>query len=718
MEVSRHVDLRPQRHHAEPSAQADLNHASSWEGSQRCSMGQSSAKLGKAIDLPPGIAAGQAYKFGAICSVGSKSVAAPRDAEKILVVDPSTSTASAIDLPPGIDAGKANKFRAICSVGGKAVAAPRNAEKILVVDPSTSTASAIDLPPGIDAGRVWKFLAICSVGGKAVAAPCDAEKILVVDPSTSTASAIDLPPGIDAGKANKFRAICSVGGKAVAAPCDAEKILVVDPSTSTASAIDLPPGIDAGKANKFRAICLVGGKAVAAPCDAEKILVVDPSTSTASAIDLPPGIDAGRVWKFLAICSVGSKAVAAPCDAEKTLVVNPCTSTASAIDLPPGIDAGRDGKFKSICSVGGKAVAAPCDAEKILVLHVEEAVDLSLHLHDSTVHQKEAFVDLVAAVLASWVYTDAVEPPHIEGVTFEVHQVIHPGANGTVAKLATVTAMLPTQKVLYVVFKGTSYMLDYLNWQLEHDNATTEDEDFFIHKGAASTVKQLQFMKEQHFLDRLVAARSQGVTKLIWAGHSLGGMYAQASFYSAWQMWNGNPTSPKGLDLHEKLKPFQLKCIAFGSPMVFGGCSQQAKDFRAFAKDRAVNYIHADDPCPRAWGALDLREFINQASKGVQQGVSDAYGSVAGCGASIFIPQAAESFMRSPDFGHIRELARKYDHFVPLKVLNSKPEFSRWKEFRLSPECLSDHDVKSYVRRLFDAWDHARPECYIHSQDP
>jgi len=389
---------------------------------------------------------------------------------------------------------------------------------------------------------------------------------------------------------------------------------------------------------------------------------------------------------------------------------------AKAIDLPPEIHG--DWTFVDICLVGGKAVAAPCHAEKIFVLDVPEAEAVDLLLHDSSAVHQEAFVDLVAAVLASWVYTDAVQPPHIEGVTFEVHEVIHPGASGTVAKLATVTAMLPTQKVLYVVFKGTCYMLDYLNWQLEHDNATTEDEDFFIHKGAAGTVKQLQFMKGQKFLDRLEAARSQGVRNLIWAGHSLGGMYAQASFYSAWQMSNGNPTSPKGLDLQEKLKLFQLKCVAFGSPMVFGGSSQQARDFRAFAKDRAVNYIHADDPCPRAWGALDLREFINQASKGVQQGVSDAYGSVAGYAASKFIPQAAESFMRSPDFGHIRELARKYDHFVPLKVLNSKQEFSRWTEFRLSPECLNDHDVQSYVRRLFDAWDHARPECYIHQQDP
>ena len=55
-------------------------------------MGQSSPKLAKAIDLPPGIPGD--WKFKAICSVGGKAVAAPCHVEKILMVDPSTSTAS------------------------------------------------------------------------------------------------------------------------------------------------------------------------------------------------------------------------------------------------------------------------------------------------------------------------------------------------------------------------------------------------------------------------------------------------------------------------------------------------------------------------------------------------------------------------------------------------------------------------------------------------
>ena len=662
-----------------------------------------------AIDLPPEIGAGKGLKFGAICSVGGKAVAAPWNAQKVLVVDPSTWTASAIDLPPEIGARKKmGAFEAICSVSGKAVAAPRNAQKILVVDPSTSEAPAIaiDLPAVIDAEKRDKFHAICSVGGKAVAAPYAAEKILVVDPSTSEAPAIaiDLPPGIDAGKKDKFLAICSVGGKAVAAPWNAEKILVVDPSTSEAPAIaiDLPSEICAGKTYNFLAICSLAGKAVAAPCDADMFLVVDPSTSKAFTIPLPPGIDAGKRDKFHAICSVGGKAVAVPYAAEKILVVDPSTWTASAIDLPPEIGAGKGLNFGAICSVGGKAVAAPWNAQKVLALELDVPETVDLSLHNSTVHQKEDFVDLVAAVLASWVYTDAVEPPHIEGVTFEVHHVIQPCDGGTVAKLATVTAMLPTQKVLYVVFKGTSYMLDYLNWQLEHDNATTEDEDFFVHRGAAGTVKQLQFMKRQELLERLKAAKSQGVTKLIWTGHSLGGMYAQASFYLAWQMWRSSPPSQKGLDLQEKLQLFKWKCVAFGSPMVFGGGSQQARDFQAFAKDRAVNYIHADDPCPRAWGALDLRKFIQEASKGAPR-LMHGYGSVVGYTASKFIPQAAEAFMSRPDFGHIQDLARKYDHFLPLKVLNPKEESPRWKEFQLRPESVSDHDVNCYVRRLFDA---------------
>ena len=103
------------------------------------------------------------------------------------------SFVTAIDLPSGISRPQGLKFASICGVNGKAVAAPRNAEKILVVDPATGQASSIDLPSGIDPQQTCKFGSICAVNGKAVAAPWYAGKILVVDPATGQASSIDLP---------------------------------------------------------------------------------------------------------------------------------------------------------------------------------------------------------------------------------------------------------------------------------------------------------------------------------------------------------------------------------------------------------------------------------------------------------------------------------------------------------------------------------------------
>ena len=676
-----------------------------------------------AIHLPAEFYAGRYPKFSSICAVGAKAVAAPYCSDKILVVDPATLTASAIDLPTGFYAGLQwifyPKCSSICAVGAKAVAAPAYSEKILVVDPATLTASAIDLPAGFDAGCPRKFSSICAAGGKAVAAPYCSEKILVVDPATLTASAIHLPAEFYAGRYPKFSSICAVGAKAVAAPYCSDKILVVDPATLTASAIHLPAEFYAGGPRKFSSICAVGAKAVVAPAYSKKILVVDPATLTASAIDLPAGFDAGCPWKFSSICAVGAKAVAAPEEFEKILVVDPATSTASAIDLPAGFDAGCPRIcFLSICAVGAKAVAAPCNSEKILVVDLGTAeTDFALSLDGSDVFHRNEFADLVGAVLSSWIYTDELEPPHVEGVTFEVHRIIQPGTDGTAAKIAAVTATLPepTGKVLYMVFKGTSYILDYLNWQLEHDNSTTHDRSFFAHKGAAGTAAQMQFMKKQQFMDRLQSAIDQGVRKLFWTGHSLGGMYAQASLFLAWQMLNSRFSSPD-LDVRSKLQTFQMKCVTFGSPMVFGGTSEQAMNFRAFAKESAVNYIHGHDPCPRAWGALNLREFIKQATEGVKKGVTDSRGSIKGYIASQVISELAERFM-SAGFEQIEDLARRYDHFVPLKVLSTKRQFCRWKEFSLTPECLQDHDVDLYVKRLFDSWGPSRPVCYIHHQD-
>ncbi|OLP97879.1 hypothetical protein AK812_SmicGene19741 [Symbiodinium microadriaticum] len=669
-----------------------------------------------AIGLPAGIDASREWKYRSVCNVNGKAVAVPHNAEKILAVDPVSGQASAIDLPAGIDASSGGKYLSVCNVNGKAVAVPANAEKILVVDPATGQASAIDLPAGLNASWGRTYASVCSVNGKAVAVPCGAEKILVVDPATGQASAIDLPAGIDASGVDKFWSVCNVNGKVVAVPYNAEKILVMDPTIGQASAIDLPAGIDESTMRKFASVCSVDGKAVAVPDDAEKVLVVDPVSGQASAIDLPAGIDASREWKYQSVCNVNRKAVAVPRNAEKILVVDPATGQASAIDLPASIDASEWGKFLSVCNVNGKAVAVPCHAEQILVVKLSptQAQTLRLGLHQSTVQETPVFTELVAALLSYWVYTDEPESPRLEHASMQVHRVIQPGEFGSAVKIATVTADLPTGKVMYVVFKGTSYILDFLNWNLELNHAMTQDADFFVHGGAASTLQAASFWLEQILLDRLEKASENGVRTVVFTGHSLGGMYASLLLYAFWKKMDG--TSQASQDVLSVLSGFDLRCVTFGSPMVFGGFSKQAQDFNLFAQGRAVNYINENDPCPRAWGAINLRHFVEVAARSVQNELVDELGSVKGFVASQVVAAAAQQVLSRPDFQLLEDFATRYRHFAELKVLSSRGQVRRWKKFRLTPTCLQDHSMLAYVNRLFDAFDDSRPECHVHSQ--
>ncbi|CAE7800573.1 unnamed protein product [Symbiodinium sp. CCMP2592] len=669
-----------------------------------------------AIDLPEGIEAGRAGKFRAVCNVNGKAVAPPYDAEKILVVDAATGQASAIDLPAGIDASRKGKFVAVFSIDGKAVAVPYDAEKILVVDPATGQASAIDLPTGIDVSKPGKFVSVFNMSGKAVAAPYDAEKILVVDPATGQASAIDLPTGIDPSRTGKFVSVFNMNVKAVMMPHHAEKILVVDPATGHASAIDLPAGIDASRQGKYLSVCNVNGKAVAVPANAEKILVVDPATGPALAIDLPEGIDASRVDKFWSVCTVSGMAVAVPVGAATILVVDPATGQASAIDLPAGIDASREYKYVSVCNVNGKAVAVPFSAEKALVVELppSKASQLNLSLQQSTVQQTPVFAELVAAALSYWVYTDEPEPPQLDHASMQVHRVIQPGEFGSSVKIARVTADLPTGKVMYVVFKGTSYILDFLNWNLELNHAMTQDPDFFVHGGAAGTLHAASFWLEQGLLKHLEEASGNGVGRVILAGHSLGGMYAEGLLYLLWKKMDS--TSQTSQDVMSFLSDLEVRCVTFGSPMVFGGGSQQAQEFKKFAQQRAVNYINENDPCPRAWSAVDLRPFVEVAAQSVQNGLVDELGSVTGFVASQFVAAAAKQVVNRPDFHLLEDFASRYQHFAALKVLSSDRQAARWNEFLLTPTSLSDHTMLAYANRLFDAFDDSRPECHVHSQ--
>ena len=447
--------------------------------------------------------------------------------------------------------------------------------------------------------------------------------------------------------------------------------------------------------------------------DAEKILVVDPTSREAFAIDLPSGIRADREAEILRpVAQWMVEWWQCLIDAEKILVVDPTSREAFAIDLPSGTRADRVLKFVSSCSVNGRVVAVPYCAEKILVVDVNRSTfrPFSLDLHTSDVHQTPQFAELVAAMLSSWVYTDDPEPPQMARAAFEVHAVIRPGDLGRSVKIASVTAELPVGRVLFIVFKGTSYILDFLNWNLEHDHEITGEADFFAHGGTVSTIRSTRFLKSDDFLNRLIAALRQGVQRVVFAGHSLGGMYAQMSLYLAWEeVRRGGPLS-------EVLFSMDLQSFTFGAPMVFGGNSQKMSRFKDFARDHAVNYILADDPCARAWGALDLRHFVQQATQAVKKGLRDTYGSWKGMLASTVVEAMAEALLARPDFLMIQDFARKYEHVVPLPVLSANRQHFRWKEFNLTPECFDDHSMESYVNKLFDAFDSSRPECHIHHQ--
>ena len=134
---------------------------------------------------------------------------------------------------------------------------------------------------------------------------------------------------------------------------------------------------------------------------------------------------------------------------------------------------------------------------------------------------------------------DVSEPlPEIPGISLVAESVCEDLRTGSV-KMALVTAELPGRhRTLFVVFKGSSYLLDFINWNLEHDYEVIGDGKNFMHKGAAGIMRNLFFLKVQPtstFAKQLDSAYSSGVRHLVLTGHSLGGMYAMSGMYFIWK---------------------------------------------------------------------------------------------------------------------------------------------------------------------------------------
>mmetsp|Transcript_101511 Transcript_101511/g.295841 ORF Transcript_101511/g.295841 Transcript_101511/m.295841 type:complete len:573 (+) Transcript_101511:52-1770(+) len=341
--------------------------------------------------------------------------------------------------------------------------------------------------------------------------------------------------------------------------------------------------------------------------------------------------------------------------------------------------------------------------------------------------------ELTAASLSQWVYTanmrdgipDQPSLPHLPFVSVQAHCVLEDARLGSL-KVATATAQIPGgRKVFFVIFKGTSYLLDIVNWNVEHDYKETGDPASFIHKGAAGMLRNLLFLKvekDTRFLNQLQSAYQSGARRMVLTGHSLGGLYATGMLLAVFKHRQGSgPELPSGA--RQLLD--SVRCITFGAPMCFGSDpgKEQAPsflEFEAFVRERAVNFMNEGDPCPRAWSAVDPRELMAKAAEALKRGITVERGGVKGRIAGKVVDALTQGILGRPDFERqIVGCSRDFRHLSRIRLLSrqNKPCLHWRRDFGLARQGFEDHAIARYVERLMEASISERPCCQIYDDD-
>lgn len=343
--------------------------------------------------------------------------------------------------------------------------------------------------------------------------------------------------------------------------------------------------------------------------------------------------------------------------------------------------------------------------------------------------------ELTAASLSQWIYNASVESggrekpslPHVPFVTVQAHCVQEDVRLGSL-KVATATAQIPGgRKAFFVVFKGTSYLLDVVNWNVEHDYKETGDPSSFIHKGAAGMVRNLLFLKletDSSFLAQMQAAYQAGARRMVLTGHSLGGLYATAMLLPVFKQLQGQGP---GLEMPPGARQLleTVRCVTFGAPMCFGSDPDKAQSpdflkFEAFVRERAVNYMNEGDPCPRAWSAVDPRDLMAKAAEALKRGITVERGSVKGRIASKVVDVAMQGILSRPDFDRqIVGCSKDFRHLARIRLLSkhNKPCLHWRRDFRLARQGFEDHAIARYAERLLEASNSERPSCQIYDDD-
>jgi len=631
--------------------------------------------------LPVSAVAKGGGKWRSAVVLGGTLYGIPDQAECLLLYSLATGKVSGI--PTSRVARGERKWQSAVVLGGKIYAIPFHADKMLVYDPATRQASGLDIT---DLARgPAKWLASAVLGGRVYGVPCNASVLLVYDPVSRSKKGIDISHVATGGM--KWLSTTVVGGKLYAIPCHADTILVYDPATEVASGVSTL-AIAAGPGKWLSAVSCQG-KVYGIPDHADCILSFNPEVGNVQGVDVSAIASGPYKWQSAIVHN--HRIFAAPHNADVMLVFDPSRGT--VVGVPTDSVASGPGKWGTTVNVGGQICCIPWDAQHVLVHSPpkEEPLPASLPPAESIPAdmREQILEDFVGAWLSEWVYhlgdpsiPDEIPPLNVasDPVKFHVHGVYEEPMEGTPARLATVTVELPRRsglilsvvKVTYLVFKGTSFITDFItNASLAPDFAPFHSKyaecTTFVHRGAYATMTQLRVHYWQSLVEHLtVAAQSLSSSKLLVTGHSLGGQYAMA-FLAELFLSTVQPPLPLSST---------VRCIAFAAPMCYGSAEgHDVKDeFARFVKSRAVNYVFGGDPVPRLWSELDLEGFMRFFADRVRGQIPSTLRPLvdwaAGPGG---IAQRVEELLQRPDIsaGVLRPASR-YVHLAEIRLLGRR----------------------------------------------
>lgn len=352
-------------------------------------------------------------------------------------------------------------------------------------------------------------------------------------------------------------------------------------------------------------------------------------------------------------------------------------------------------------------------------------------ISDSAMTQ-ERLIELTAASLSKWIYSSGLEAfeqeihapptlqlPELPGVWIQPHCIIDDVSVGS-AKVAVVTAHLPSGcKVLFMVFKGTSSLADLCNWNPEHDLEPMRDKVSFMHKNAASMIRNLFFVKGSDVMTVLDKGYRTGVRNLVLTGHSFGGLYASAFLYWAFRTRPGGDIAMDPRPGISELLVHGIRCVTFAAPMCFGTYSgstpsREFDDFKAFALLRAVNFMNLRDPCPRAWSAVDLRKLVEAAAGFARK--RNLMAKLFDTASGGMLMDKLTSGLTHGLQGRISESARYFQHLAVINLViegDERQELHWESDFSLHVDGFAEHPIEKYLERLFEAYDHQEPFCHV-----